>query len=128
MDWYFDPALDDQTVAWLTKALQALVANWFDVTYAEVRDHLSKHPNQKYAASLKGAELTAQGLAQNMSYLCLLTCDRDIREPTQCLIFVGSETYTRAKCDEFQAHVLKHAKSQPGAETLIVEHNDSETD
>jgi hypothetical protein len=36
------------------------------------------------------------------------------------VVFVGSETYTSRKCDEYQAHVIEYTKRQ-GGNALIVE-------
>jgi hypothetical protein len=119
-DWCFQEGIDDWTRAWLTEALEAQVTEWFDVTRSELRNRLDKHGKNRTEASLYCAQLTAPGLAGNLEYLCLLACERDKAEPTECVVFVGSETYTRGKCDEYQAHVIDLTKNQPGGKALIV--------
>jgi hypothetical protein len=100
--------------------LATRIAKWFRVIYAEVRNRLDKHGKNRTEASLYCAQLTAPGLDGNLEYLCLLACERDKAEPTECVVFVGSDTYTRGKCDEYQAHVIEHTKRQ-GGEAFIVE-------
>jgi hypothetical protein len=118
-EWRFDSDLDDRTRTWLTKALEARVTEWLDVTRSELRNRLAKHDKNRTEASLYCAQLTAPGLPGNLEYLCLLACERDKAEPTECVVFVGSDTYTRGKCDEYQAHVIEHAKREGGKATIV---------
>jgi hypothetical protein len=118
-NWRFEEGIDDSIRACLTKALEAQVTEWLGVTEAELRNRLDKHGKNRTEASLYCAQFTAPGLA-GLEYLCLLACERDKAEPTKCVVFVGSETYTSRKCDEYQAHVIEHTKRQ-GGNALIVE-------
>ena len=119
-DWCFQEGIDDWTRAWLSEALEAQITEWFRVTRSELRNRLDKHDKNRAEASLYCAQLTAPGLAGNLEYLCLLACERDKAEPTECVVFVGTKTYTRRKCDEYQAQVIEHTKRQ-GGNALIVE-------
>src|ERR1700730_2634951 len=118
-DWCFQEGIDDWTRAWLTEALEAQATEWFDVTRSELRNRLDKHGKNRTEASLYCAQFTAPGLA-GLEYLCLLAFLSAKNTPTQCVVFVGSETYTSRKCDEYQAHVIEHTKRQ-GGNALIVE-------
>jgi hypothetical protein len=122
-DWYFAPELDDQTRAWLTEALEPAESEWFDVTRSELRNRLNQPGKNPTEASLC-AQLTAPGLAGNLEYLCLLACERDKAEPTEFVVFVGSEAYTRRQCDRFQNHVIEHAKNSGGEATVVERHTE----
>jgi pyruvate-formate lyase len=119
-EWRFDPDLDDCARARLIEALKPVVSRSFSDTRKELRNRLAKHPELNHVASLGGTELTGQSLVGKLSYLCLFSCNRSQAEPVQCVVFVGSETYTSRKCDEYQAHVIEHTKRQ-GGNALIVE-------
>jgi len=119
-EWCFDPDLDTSTRGWLAEALEAQVTEWFRVTRAELRNRFDKHGKNRCEASLYCAQLSALGLPLNLEYLCLLACVRDKAEPIECVVFVGTETYCRRKCDEYQSKVITFTKSQRG-QALIIE-------
>jgi hypothetical protein len=92
-NWRFEEGIDDSIRAWLTKALEAQVTEWLDVTEAELGNRLDKHGKNRTEASLYCTQLTAPGLA-GLEYLCLLACERDKAEPTNAW-FLSAATHTR---------------------------------
>jgi hypothetical protein len=119
-EWRFDPDLDDCARARLFEALKPVVSRSLSDTHKELSNRLVKHPELNHVASLRGTELTGQGLVGKLSYLCLLSYNSSQAEPVQCAAFVGSEANTRATANEVQARLIEHTKRQ-GGKALIVE-------
>jgi len=118
-DWCFQEGIDDSEQAWLLNALEPLVTPWFSDTRLELRARLDKYGENRTEASLYDARARVNN-SLDIEYLCFMECERDKPEPIKSAVFVGSEAYTRAKCDEIQAHYIERTKRQ-GGDALIVE-------
>jgi hypothetical protein len=56
-NWRFEEGIDDSIRAWLTRALEPAVGKWFRDAYAEVRNRLDKHGENRMSMTHNGISL-----------------------------------------------------------------------
>jgi hypothetical protein len=119
-DWYFDPLYEEQTKDELASMFCDAVNEWVETAYANLLEHIRKHPEQVTATTMEASMAMVEG-SLLFQVLRLLRIDKGNSEPTQCLVFIGSESYIKQVIDEIKDHYMNEAKLHKGGSSFLVE-------